>query len=222
MPHLWGRFCGLKGEKSTHNSPSWPQRGVVGPNIDRCINIQSVISVLNLNFSNCQYLRSMMKSSPSSLCTVAASAIVAEVMGSKSQHKGRIHQHYIVRAQKNRPRSLARGACVLSRWFICTLTKINFGRLHMIFAHRPVYFLSSRFQQRRNEIKMGGSCQILRNKEAVIIISMWYGLRVVMFTSMILQTLSWTSTDEIEHWTTSITVIILYTFFGLVADVFIG
>ena len=37
MPHLWGRFCGLKGEKSTHNSPSWPQRGVVGPNIDMCI-----------------------------------------------------------------------------------------------------------------------------------------------------------------------------------------
>ena len=37
MPHLWGRFCGLKGEKSTHNSPSQPRRGVVGPNIDRCI-----------------------------------------------------------------------------------------------------------------------------------------------------------------------------------------
>ena len=37
MPHLWGRFCGLKGEKCTHNSPSWPWRGVVGPNIDRFI-----------------------------------------------------------------------------------------------------------------------------------------------------------------------------------------
>ena len=37
MPHLWGKFCGLKGEKSTHNLPSRPRRGVVGPNIDRCI-----------------------------------------------------------------------------------------------------------------------------------------------------------------------------------------
>ena len=37
MPHLWGRFCGLIGEKSPHNSPSQPWRGQVGPNIDRCI-----------------------------------------------------------------------------------------------------------------------------------------------------------------------------------------
>ena len=63
------------------------------------------------------------------------------------------------------------------------------------------------------------SLDLLKSKEALTII-VWYG--IVMFTSMILQTLSWTSTDEIKHWTTSITVIILYTFFGLVADVFIG
>ena len=66
----------------------------------------------------------------------------------------------------------------------------------------------------------GGTwCQLLKSKEAVIII-VWYG--AVMFTSMILQSLSWTDTDEIKRWTTSITVIILYTAFGLVADVFIG
>ena len=39
MVHLWSRFCGLKGEKSTHSSPSQPRRGVVGPNIDRCITV---------------------------------------------------------------------------------------------------------------------------------------------------------------------------------------
>ena len=66
---------------------------------------------------------------------------------------------------------------------------------------------------------MGGRCQIRKSKEAATVI-VWYG--VVMFTSMTLQSLSWTNTDEIKRWVTSITVIILYTSFGLVADVFIG
>ena len=66
---------------------------------------------------------------------------------------------------------------------------------------------------------MPGRCQLLKSREAVTII-VWYG--VVMFTSMILQSLSWINTDEIKRWTTSITVIVLYTSFGLVADVFIG
>ena len=70
---------------------------------------------------------------------------------------------------------------------------------------------------------MTGRCQLLKSKEAVTIIA-WYG--VVMFSSMILQCTclseAWTNTAEITHWMMSITVIILYTSFGLVADVFIG
>ena len=47
------------------------------------------------------------------------------------------------------------------------------------------------------------SGKLLKSKEAATII-VWYG--VVMFTSMILQSLSWTDTDEIKRWVTSITV----------------
>lgn len=60
---------------------------------------------------------------------------------------------------------------------------------------------------------------ILQNKEAITII-VWY--MVVAFYISIVQDVSWMDRDELKNWVMLVSVIILYTVFGLTADVFIG